>query len=283
MRDTALIYTNRKATLDLLTIEQKGVIFDAILCYQTDNALPEMDHITTIVWSVLKQDLDANNDKWDEVKAARSEAGKKGNEIRWAKKHEEENEVDLSQTSQSDDEVIAKSQSDTCDENLSQTSQSDNCDIAKSQTVANGRKASHNVYVNVNVNENVKDKKEVSANADTKKKQKPDTRHKCGSYGRVLLTDEEVERLISQYGAERTEEAIAFLDDYKKRKGYVSKDDNLTLRKWVFDAVEEEKRKKNRQQPRSQDRTPTENTQSLLERWGLTNDDIGLQEVSNAN
>lgn len=267
MRDTALIYTNRKATLDLLTIEQKGVIFDAILCYQTDNALPEMDEVTTIVWSVLKQDLDANNEKWDEVKAARSEAGKKGMEKRWGNKEKVTN----------DNGVIS----------VTKDYNKDNKDILlltdDNKAYQEITKITVNVNDNVNVNENVKDKKEVSANADTKKKQKPDTRHKCGSYGRVLLTDEEVERLISQYGAERTEEAIAFLDDYKKRKGYVSKDDNLTLRKWVFDAVEEEKRKKNRQQPRAQDRTPTENTQSLLERWGLTNDDIGLQEVSNAN
>lgn len=61
-----------------------------------------------------------------------------------------------------------------------------------------------------------------------------------GEYKHVRLTDREYERLVNDYGETGTQEAIRFLDEYKQRKGYKSKDDNLTLRKWVFKAVEEE-------------------------------------------
>lgn len=62
-----------------------------------------------------------------------------------------------------------------------------------------------------------------------------------GEYKHVRLTDKERDRLFSDYGEAETLEAIKFLDEYKQRKGYKSTDDNLTLRKWVFDAVKRDK------------------------------------------
>lgn len=62
-----------------------------------------------------------------------------------------------------------------------------------------------------------------------------------GEYRHVRLTDKERDRLFDEFGEQETLEAIKFLDEYKQRKGYKCKDDNLTLRKWVFRAVKEEK------------------------------------------
>ena len=62
-----------------------------------------------------------------------------------------------------------------------------------------------------------------------------------GEFRHVKLTDEERDRLFKDYGEAETLEAIKFLDEYKERKGYTSKNDNLTLRKWVFDAVKRDK------------------------------------------
>lgn len=68
-----------------------------------------------------------------------------------------------------------------------------------------------------------------------------DKKNIYGEYKHVRLTDKERDRLFNDYGEQETLEAIKFLDEYKQRKGYKSKDDNLTLRKWVFDAVKKEK------------------------------------------
>lgn len=62
-------------------------------------------------------------------------------------------------------------------------------------------------------------------------------KHIYGEYKHVRLTDPEYERLVNDYGETETHEAIKFLDEYKERKGYKCKNDNLTIRKWVFDAV----------------------------------------------
>ena len=54
----------------------------------------------------------------------------------------------------------------------------------------------------------------------------------------VSLTEGEYGRLCDEYGKERTEAAIRYLSSYKREKGYKTKDDNLTLRRWVFKAVD---------------------------------------------
>lgn len=69
-------------------------------------------------------------------------------------------------------------------------------------------------------------------------------KHKYGEYQHVLLKDQELEKLKLDYGELETEEAIKFLDEYIEMKGYKSKNHNLVLRRWVFDAVKERKQKK---------------------------------------
>jgi phage replication O-like protein O len=57
-----------------------------------------------------------------------------------------------------------------------------------------------------------------------------------GTYNNVKLTDEEKERLIKDFHS-ITDMAIQYLSEYKIEKGYKTKDDNLTIRRWVIDAV----------------------------------------------
>lgn len=94
--------------------------------------------------------------------------------------------------------------------------------------------------------QNAETPEEERQNADTLKeslkKVKP-ARHKFGIYKHVLLSDEELERLIKDKGEEKTTAAIQFLDEYIERKGYKCQNYNLTLRKWVFDALREEEAK----------------------------------------
>ena len=90
-----------------------------------------------------------------------------------------------------------------------------------------------------------------------------DKKHIYGEYRHVRLTDAERDRLFNDYGEAETLKAIRFLDEYKERKGYKSKNDNLTLRNWVFDAVKEQDNKRIVVQPQEK---------SLAEKWGLKND-----------
>lgn len=68
------------------------------------------------------------------------------------------------------------------------------------------------------------------------KKTKENKKTIYGEYKNIKLTDDELKRLNEEYGKDNTDKAIQFLSRYKREKGYKNKDDNLTLRRWVFEA-----------------------------------------------
>ena len=74
-------------------------------------------------------------------------------------------------------------------------------------------------------------------------KKKP-VKHKHGEYQHVLLTDDEVEKLIEEHGKDITVKLIKFLDEYIEMKGYKAKSHYLAIKKWVVDAVKEREGKK---------------------------------------
>jgi hypothetical protein len=56
----------------------------------------------------------------------------------------------------------------------------------------------------------------------------------------VLLSDAEKERLTNELGQAFFDRVIVFYSAWKKEKGKISKDDNLTIRRWVIDAVKKQ-------------------------------------------
>ena len=65
------------------------------------------------------------------------------------------------------------------------------------------------------------------------------TKHKHGEYNHVLLTEDQMQKLIDEYGEIVTAKAITFLDEYIEMKGYKAKNHYLAIKKWVIDAVKE--------------------------------------------
>jgi hypothetical protein len=82
-------------------------------------------------------------------------------------------------------------------------------------------------------------------------KDKPE-KHKYGTDGKILLTDEEYSKLCEEYGQGTADSAIEYLASYKAEKGYTSKSDYLTIRRWVIDAV-------NKRKPKTTDNTTSIN------------------------
>ena len=80
----------------------------------------------------------------------------------------------------------------------------------------------------------------VAEATDTPVKEK---KHKYGEYKHVLLTDNDRQRLVNDYGEEATHDAIKFLDEYIETSGKRYKNHYLVMRKWVFDAVKERRSK----------------------------------------
>lgn len=82
-------------------------------------------------------------------------------------------------------------------------------------------------------------------NKDLKEGKPKEVKHKYGEYQHVLLTDSQFQKLVKEYGELETQDAIKFLDEYIQMKGYKAKDHSLVLKKWVFNAVKEEKNRNN--------------------------------------
>lgn len=65
-------------------------------------------------------------------------------------------------------------------------------------------------------------------------------KHKHGEYKHVLLTDKELAKLVEDFGQDIIDKSIKKLDEAIEEKGYKYKSHNLTLRRWVIDAVKKE-------------------------------------------
>ena len=98
-------------------------------------------------------------------------------------------------------------------------------------------------YINNTIN-NTNNKTDVKSIDDGGASSRTRTvKHTYGEYKHVKLTENEMDRLVNDYGSEETAKAIKLLDEYIEEKGYKSKSHNLALRRWVFDAVKEREKK----------------------------------------
>jgi hypothetical protein len=82
--------------------------------------------------------------------------------------------------------------------------------------------------------------------APPKPRKKKSVKDKHGEFQNVLLTNEEHEKLATDFGTDLRDKAISFLDAYIEEKGYKSKSHNLAIRRWVIDAVKENESKPKR-------------------------------------
>lgn len=80
-------------------------------------------------------------------------------------------------------------------------------------------------------------KAEPKEKEKVKVKVKEDIKHTFGEYKNVKLTDKEHSKLIADFGEQKTEQAIKYLDEYIEEKHYKSQSHYLAMRRWVFDAV----------------------------------------------
>ena len=74
-----MIFFDIRPTLSLLSTSEKGLMLDAILDYAEDGLEPEFtDHSLEILWSVLKQKIDADRQRYaDKCEQARKSALKR--------------------------------------------------------------------------------------------------------------------------------------------------------------------------------------------------------------
>lgn len=77
-----ILYAEQREVVDSLTDEQAGQLFKGIFKYVNGEDV-EFEGILKVAFIPIKQNLDRNIEKWNEVKEKRSKAGKIGAEKRW--------------------------------------------------------------------------------------------------------------------------------------------------------------------------------------------------------
>ena len=80
----------------------------------------------------------------------------------------------------------------------------------------------------------------ISKDKLSKDKLSKDKKHKYGEFKHVLLTDKEKDKLLSELGEHKFNLVIKRLDEYIEETGKKYKNHNLTIRRWVIDAVTKE-------------------------------------------
>ena len=105
-KNSFVVYTDIKETLDDLTDEQVAALFRGMVDYQITGEDPKFSGALKYVFIPIRQQMDRNNTKWERKKAVRAEAGRQGGirsgEVRRAKAESEANEANASQSKQNE-------------------------------------------------------------------------------------------------------------------------------------------------------------------------------------
>ena len=105
-KNSFVVYTDIKETLDGLTDDQVATLFRGMVDYQLTGSVPEFEGVLKFAFIPIRQQMDRDNTKWERTKAARAESGRQGGirsgEVRRAKAQSEANEASASQTKQNE-------------------------------------------------------------------------------------------------------------------------------------------------------------------------------------
>ena len=65
MKNSFVLYTDYMEHIQLLDLEQRGVLITAIMSYASDGTVIEMDGMTAMAFSFIRSQLDRDNDMLD--------------------------------------------------------------------------------------------------------------------------------------------------------------------------------------------------------------------------
>jgi hypothetical protein len=78
VKNSFVIYTDYMEQVELLTMEQRGILFTSIMAYASEKELPDMDGMTKMAFSFIKATMDRDMEKYRQTVEKRKEAGKLG-------------------------------------------------------------------------------------------------------------------------------------------------------------------------------------------------------------
>lgn len=200
-----IMYSMWGEQIEKLSDSQAGRLIKAIFDYAKFGDKPSFDDLALdILFSIICNQLDIDEAKWEDVREKRALAGKK----RWAKTASENNsnaEQRLANESKTEQSLA----NDTVNENVNDNE-------------------NDNDYANGNENDDVSADGSAEAPSRTKA-----AKLVFGEYGNVHLTDSEYRKLTDDFGKKLTEDYIRRVDEYIEQTGKSYKSCYITIKKWI--------------------------------------------------
>lgn len=81
-KNSILLYTSDYEPVKDFSLEEKGMLFDAIFEYASTGNTNELPPVVLLAFRFFRMHIDENNKKWNEIKTKRKEAGSKGGEAK---------------------------------------------------------------------------------------------------------------------------------------------------------------------------------------------------------
>lgn len=78
MKNSFVMYTDYMEQVSMLSREQRGDLFTAIMAYASNTGLPNMDDVTMMAFCFIRSQMDRDRSKYQETIEKRREAGKQG-------------------------------------------------------------------------------------------------------------------------------------------------------------------------------------------------------------
>lgn len=81
-KNSILLYISDYEPVKDFSLEEKGMLFDAIFEYASTGNTNELPPVVLLAFKFFRMHIDENNKKWNEIKTKRREAGSKGGEAK---------------------------------------------------------------------------------------------------------------------------------------------------------------------------------------------------------
>lgn len=78
MKESFVLYVKYLENIEMLSMEQRGILITALMSYVAGKDIPDMDGMTAMAYSFIKSQVDRDFEKYEETCRKRSEAGKLG-------------------------------------------------------------------------------------------------------------------------------------------------------------------------------------------------------------
>lgn len=87
-RKSFIFYASWKEVLMDYSAEVRLEVYDAVIEYAISGTLSELKPLAKMAFAFIQRDIDANNERYNDISLKRSEAGKKGMKNRWSERDE---------------------------------------------------------------------------------------------------------------------------------------------------------------------------------------------------